>query len=129
VNLVCRTGQPLRDGVALSRCESCHRQTAEVIESRRTRLACRRRKCCLVCKHRFTEYELSAVEFKRLSAAATALDAIHRALGTATPPAPDPEPEAPVPCASCRYATASGCSFDYPEYGTPDAADCPMLST
>lgn len=30
------------------------------------------------------------------------------------------------PCNDCEYASDSGCSFDYPEYGTMDAVDCVM---
>lgn len=114
---------------ALTRCERCHRQTAEVIESRRTRAstATRRRKQCRVCKYRFTDYELSAGEYTRLISAAAALAAVRRALGTPEGASPPPPPPAPIPCDTCQF-NESGCTFDYPEYNTPGAVDCFMIT-
>lgn len=109
--------------LSLSQCEQCNNKAAEVVESRRSAGYVRRRKRCRHCEHRFTDYELSAAEFQRLQAAATALASIRKALG-AEQPAPAPVAEPAIICDQCEFKTRGGCSFGYPEYGTEDARDC-----
>ena len=114
-------------GAALSRCEKCHRQSAEVIESKRAVLGTRRRKECRTCKHRFTEYEISAAEYRRLIDAATQLEKIRSVLSVlpACEQVQDTGPKEP-PCKDCRF-NVNGCSFDYPEFNTSGAVDCSLF--
>ena len=80
---------------------------------------------CRVCKKRFTDYEVNAREFRRLTSAAAALDAIRAALGVASSEN-DMELEAEVPCAGCEFSGRSACNFGYPEYDTAAAVGCEM---
>lgn len=113
----------MRSDHQLSRCEKCGQRAAHIVEIRHTLDSTRRRKECRVCGHRFTTLEISATEHSRLSTAATALGAITTAIAS-IPPAP-----VQIPCPSCKFATATKCSMDYPEFMTEDAIYCSYHTT
>lgn len=104
------------------RCIHCQAATAAAIESRLVGTTIRRRRQCPSCGQRFTTYEVQQEDWQRLTAAAGLLQRIEAAMRPllTTPVATG------IACDSCRYASATGCSFGYPEYGTADASDCVM---
>lgn len=113
----------MRSDYQLSRCEKCGQRAAHIIEIRHTLDSTRRRKECRACGHRFTTLELPSAEHGRLTAAATALTAITAAIAS-IPPAP-----VQLPCPTCKFATATKCSMDYPEFMTEDAIYCSFHTT
>lgn len=104
------------------RCIHCQADTAAAIETRMVGTIIRRRRQCSSCGQRFTTYEVQQEEWQRLSTAAALLQRIEAAIR----PVLSAPIAAGIACDNCRYASATGCSFGYPEYGTADASDCVM---
>lgn len=110
----------------LTRCEKCHRQSAQVIESRKITQGTRRRKECRACKHRFTEYEISSAEYKRLTDAVAQLEKIKKVIDVSIEPVAETSEPEEIPCSNCRFNTER-CSFDYPEFNTVGAIGCSLF--
>lgn len=113
-----------------TRCPACGQSSAAVIESRQVASVTRRRRHCSSCNERFTTYELSQEEYYGLLDKVKRLQRIEAALADIAP-APErkhqPDQLGPSQCGRCSYSSAFGCSLGYPEYGTPEAADCLMF--
>lgn len=109
-------------------CPACQQQTAYVIETRHTGPITRRRRRCSSCDHRFTTYELHQEHYKQLLGNTKQLRRIEQALSSLLPKDYDaPTGGAVLRCSLCKFASGGECSLGYPEYGTPEAADCVMF--
>lgn len=110
----------------LTRCEKCHRQSAQVIESKRVAEGVRRRKECRACRYRFTEYEISSAEYRRLTDAAAQLEKIKKIIDVSVEAVAEVSEPEEIPCSNCRFNTGH-CSFDYPEFNTMGAIGCSLF--
>ena len=113
------TNQPLPP------CPSCGHATLKTIESRKTNLSTRRRKECNFCGYRTTTHELTDEKFNELKTAYQLLNRIKdilqvqsEVLTTSTSNSNS------IPCSTCKHNSGFTCSFDFPEYDSPDAIDC-----
>jgi hypothetical protein len=103
-------------------CPSCGSRTFEIIESRTTKTATRRRKQCQACGHRCTTYEVSSSWFRQAEDNAKLRDVLLKQLAVA--PAVVPVQDQPPLCSTCDLAAGASCSLGLPEYDTEEAADC-----
>ncbi len=102
-------------------CPQCGSRSLEIVESRKTSNAFRRRKQCLHCNHRHTTFEVSSDWFQSAeeNARLRSLLLKHLKPSLSTQPT-NTEP----PCFDCKLARSSSCDLGLPEYGTAEAADC-----
>jgi hypothetical protein len=105
-----------------SACPQCGSRSLEIVESRKTSTAFRRRKQCLQCNHRHTTFEVSSDWFREAERNARLHAALikHLELPALTPLATPPL----IPCFGCKLARSSSCDLELPEYGTEEAVDC-----
>lgn len=100
-------------------CPVCKQLAVEVIESRKSGLARRRRKACKACSHRFTTYEVPQHLYEA-ALEAMALEQMLRDRFSANAPVATKS----CVCTECLHAQYDSCTFGLPEYDTPEAEDC-----
>ena len=92
------------------RCPKCGEEQFRTIESKPSKMATRRRKHCGHCGYRVTTHEVSVEFYNRAKENQMIVDKFRKLLGTEEPQ--QQEEQEPK------------CSFDFPEYDTPDSFDC-----
>ena len=105
-------------GPDLSLCPSCGYFAVRVIESRKSKLARRRRYSCDKCSHRATTHEVSDDFFQEAKENVRIIEKLREALGAGQAPLLQSR------CSSCQHNVNDSCSFDFPEFGTSDSFDC-----
>lgn len=111
--------------MTLTACPKCKAQAVRVIESKKAKKAHRRRKHCDACKHRFTTYEIDEAAYDQAVHAISTLAKLSKVLSGVGIGLEAPSVPASLdPCMDCSHSSDKGCSFDFPEYGTEEAADC-----
>ncbi len=105
-------------GPDLSLCPSCGYFAVRVIESRKSKLARRRRYSCDKCSHRATTHEVPDDFFQEAKENARIIEKLRDALGASQVSLPQSQ------CPTCTHNSGGACSFDFPEYGTSDSFDC-----
>lgn len=108
--------------VSLSTCPGCGARSLDVIESRSTKNATRRRKQCHSCGHRCTTYEVSSAWYQYAEDNARLRAALLKQLNLQSPLTL--VPSAPLPCETCSLSSSSSCSLGLPEFQTSEASDC-----
>ena len=103
------------------RCPKCGEDQFRTIESKPSKLATRRRKHCSHCGYRVTTHEVSIEFFNRAKENQMIVDKFRKLLGSEEP---QQQEEQEPKCSDCKYNKGSKCSFDFPEYDTPDSFDC-----
>jgi hypothetical protein len=105
-------------GPQLSLCPSCGYFSLRVIESRHSKLAKRRRSQCDKCEHRVTTHEVTDEFFQKAKVDARIVEKLQLLVGGqgAATQACD--------CYTCKNNVNDTCAFDFPEFGTLEAADC-----
>lgn len=106
----------------LGECPECKQLAVEVIESRKSGLARRRRKECKACQHRFTTYEVPQHLYEAALEAMALEQMLRDRLGANAPAEPKP-----CVCTECLHVQYDRCAFGLPEYDTPEAQDCIYL--
>lgn len=102
-------------------CPKCNEKQQITIESRRTKEGhTRRRKECRACRHRATTYEIDDVFYNQ---AKEMLSQVQNLLKIFK------DTKQHVGCDACVHKTRNGCSYDFPEYNTPEASDCIFYET
>lgn len=103
----------------LGECPVCKQLAVEVIESRKSGLARRRRKGCKACQHRFTTYEVPQHLYEAALEAMALEQMLRDRLGANAPAGLKP-----CVCTECLHAVYDKCSFGLPEYDTSEAEGC-----
>lgn len=102
-------------------CPKCNKKEQVTIESRRTKEGhTRRRKECRACGHRTTTYEIDDLFYTQAKTMLSQLQSLFKLLK---------EPVERTECDACVHKTRNGCSYEFPEYGTPEAIDCIFYET
>jgi len=115
----------------LSLCPNCGYFSFRVIESRKSKLARRRRFGCDKCNHRITTHEVSDDFFQEAKQNQILVNQMRNLLGADLPiPGVEPPPsgvdfKALNKCSDCHYnKDGCYCEFDFPEYDTAESYDC-----
>jgi hypothetical protein len=95
--------------------------SSEQLNQSHPRLATRRRKHCGHCGYRVTTHEVSVEFYNRAKENQMIVDKFRKLLGSEEP---QQQEEQEPKCSDCKYNKGSKCSFDFPEYDTPDSFDC-----
>ena len=103
-------------------CPECRGRGLKVLSSQRNSMSnstCRRYECSR-CDHRFTRYEVSDAFFRQAIENEKILNKLKDYI--------DKLSGAPVNsvrgCHNCEYNIQENCNFQFPEFGTEEAADC-----
>jgi hypothetical protein len=108
----------------LSLCPSCGYFSFRVIESRKSKLARRRRFGCDKCSHRATTHEVSDDFFQEAKRNLYVVEQLQKLMG-GQPLSSEADLKPINRCSDCHHnVDGSHCSFDFPEYDTPDSYDC-----
>lgn len=103
-------------------CPACGQSAIRVTETRKTSTSTRRRKHCDACGHGVTTHEIAQEAFQLAQTNATLVNRFRKLLGTTSP-------EYAIPlCPTCKYNESDHCTFSFPEYGTPNSADCNLYA-
>jgi len=104
----------------LSLCQACGYFSLRVIESRKSKLARRRRFKCDKCHHKITTHEVDDAFFQQAKENARTIEKLKEMLSF------QQVSNAPLisRCHACSHNYKDSCSFGFPEFGTPDSADC-----
>ena len=110
------TQNPFINPKLLGICPKCNEKEQATIESRKTKEGfTRRRKECRACGHRATTYEVDDVFYtqgKAMFAMVKNLFIMFK------------ESKEPSSCDNCVHNQRGSCSYEFPEFGTPEAIDC-----
>ena len=107
-------------GPELSLCPLCGYFSLRVIESRKSKLARRRRLQCDKCSHRATTHEVDDAFFQQAKENARIIEKLKDMLSLQEASGP----QLISRCHECSHNLKDSCSFGFPEFGTPDSADC-----
>ena len=102
----------------LSLCPACGYFSLRVIESRKSKLARRRRFECDKCSHRITTHEVDDAFFQQAKENARIIEKLREMLSSAE------QSTNTSRCEQCQHNSNGSCSFDFPEFGTTDSFDC-----
>jgi len=102
----------------LSLCPACGYFSLRVIQSKKSKLARRRRFECDKCSHRITTHEVDDAFFQQAKENARIVEKLRDMLGTAE------QSTNTSRCEQCQHNSNGFCSFDFPEFGTPESFDC-----
>jgi len=102
----------------LSLCPSCGYFSLRVLESRKSKLARRRRYSCDKCSHRATTHEVTDQFFQEAKENVRIIEKLKEMLGATEQSSNQSR------CDECQHNSNGFCSFDFPEFGTPDSFDC-----
>lgn len=106
------------------RCPKCQEQGFDVIESRKTGGAIRRRLGCSSCGHRETVFEIKQVDYDRYKENERIITKLRDALEVSGEESLSKTRASRASCLMCRFMSGRGCSFDFPEAGDEFAAEC-----
>ena len=104
----------------LPECPNCKQPGLRVIESRQTHLSTRRRKQCDYCEARFTTHEVTADFFEEAKQNLLLVSQFYKLLNTQPTEIKTEESL----CVDCIYNNGNQCTYDFPEYDTPESSDC-----
>jgi hypothetical protein len=105
----------------LGTCPKCNKKEQVTIESKPTKEKyTRRRKECRACGHRVTTYEVDECFYTQ---AKTMLRNVQNMLKLFK------ETKEHQGCNQCVHSGRDGCSYDFPEFNTPEAIDCIFYET
>ena len=102
----------------LSLCSSCGYFAMRVIETRKSKLAKRRRSQCNKCGYRITTHEVSDEFFQQAKENERIVEKLKALVGSTAAPALSSR------CHECTHNQNDSCSFGFPEFDTLDSADC-----
>ena len=105
-------------GPQLSLCPKCGYFSLRVIETRPSKLAKRRRSACDKCDHRITTHEVTDEFFQEAKANARIVEKLQQLVGGQA------SKSQACDCYTCKHCSDNECAFGFPEFGTPDSADC-----
>lgn len=110
------TENPFINPKLLGICPKCKEKEQVTKESRKTKEGyTRRRKECRACGHRATTYEVDDVFYTQANAMFATFQNLFKLLK---------EPKDKLSCDQCVHNRHSACSYEFPEFGTPEAVDC-----
>lgn len=95
-----------------------------VIESRKTSDAIRRRLACSDCSYRETVFELSQDLYNSYQENLRIVSKLREALGVRSGVTPNKTKSKRASCLMCSFMSGKGCFFDFPEAGDAFAAEC-----
>lgn len=105
----------------LQKCPACGEPRLTVMRSRSVGDNVRRRKECTSCGHRVTTYEVSADFYLLAQRNEAIIRNINEMLGGGEVVLGN---KLTTKCADCSHNLEGACSFEFPEYDTPDSVDC-----
>ena len=115
----------------LSLCPSCGYFSLRVLESRKSKLARRRRYSCDKCSHRATTHEVTDQFFQEAKHNLYVIEQLHKLMTKKTLPSGVEPPLSGVgfkalnKCSDCQHnKDGCYCEFDFPEYDTSESYDC-----
>jgi hypothetical protein len=106
-------------GPDLSLCPACGYFSLRVIESRKSKLARRRRHQCDKCAHRTTTHEVDDAFFQQAKENARIVEKMKGLLSSN-----EELPQVFSRCQDCSHNIMNSCSFGFPEFDTEEAFDC-----
>lgn len=102
-------------------CPKCKEKEQITLESKRTKEGhTRRRKECRACSHRATTYEVDDLFYTQAKTMLSHVQSLFKLLKETKPQSS---------CDQCVHSGRNGCSYDFPEYNTPEAIDCIFYET
>ena len=115
----------------LSLCPACGYFSLRVIESRKSKLARRRRFECDKCSHRITTHEVSDEFFQEAKRNLYVVEKLQKLMSSSpiTSGVESPSSEMQFKplnkCSDCRHnKDGFYCEFEFPEYDTAESYDC-----
>ena len=104
----------------LPECPQCYQPSLKVIESRKTGQSTRRRKECESCGYRCTMHEVTAEFFEEAKQNLLLVSQFYKLLNAT----PTQLTKGELMCTNCKHNNGKQCTYDFPEYETPESSDC-----
>jgi len=115
----------------LSLCPACGYFSLRVIESRKSKLARRRRFECDKCNHRITTHEVSDEFFQEAKRNLYVVEKLQKLMSSSQSTSGVESPSSGTQfkplnkCSDCRHnKDGFYCEFEFPEYDTAESYDC-----
>lgn len=106
------------------KCSKCREPGFDVIDSRKTGDAIRRRLGCSSCGHRETVFEIRQADYDRYKENERIVAKLRDALGVDKEQSLSKTNVSKASCLMCSFMSLRGCVFAFPEAGDEFAAEC-----